>query len=31
MTTPLIRAAVGKVAPFFKTIAVEGSPSRKFV
>jgi peroxiredoxin (alkyl hydroperoxide reductase subunit C) len=31
MTTPIIRAAVGKVAPFFKTIAVEGSPSRKFV
>jgi hypothetical protein len=30
MTTPIIRATVGKFAPFFKAIAVEGA-NKEFV
>jgi hypothetical protein len=31
MCTPIIKASVGKLAPYFKAIAVDGTPSKNFV
>jgi hypothetical protein len=31
MTTPIIKAAIGKIAPHFKAVAVDGTPKKSFI